>query len=252
MSGCTEWARCTAPELQAALAAPCVGLWAIGATEQHGPHLVTGFDQLAAQEVVRRAGAALGPAAVVLPPLGVGCSDHWRGFGATLSVRQETMISLISDVCRSASGAGLAHLVILNGHAGNVGAAAAAVSALFDLPCEVQFVSYWDLIGAGPMASLLRADNGVGHAGEFETSIALSLAGTVRISELPGSGERHVRPVDSVGVYGGVRIDPASSNGVVGDPSRASPVAGARLLELASAGLEQHCRSLIGTEPSGA
>jgi creatinine amidohydrolase len=245
MSGSTEWARSTAPELRATFARPCVGLWAIGATEQHGPHLVTGFDHLAAHEIVQRAAAALGPAAVVLPTLAVGCSDHWRCFGATLSVTQQTMISMLGDVCRSAGAAGLAHLVIVNGHAGNVGAATCAVSALFDAPCEVQFVSYWDLIGADAMSQLLETDNGVGHAGEFETSLALSLAGTVRRDQQPRSGHAHVRPVDRVGVYGGVRIDPATSNGVVGDPSRASPDTGARLLELACAGLEKHCRSLI-------
>jgi creatinine amidohydrolase len=250
MSGCTEWARSTAPELREAFARPCVGLWPIGATEQHGPHVITGFDHLAAQEVVQRAVAALGRNSVMLPPLAVGCSDHWLGLGATLSIRQETMISLIRDVCRSASSAGLAHLIIVNGHMGNVGAAMSAVSSLFDLPCRVQFVSYWDLIGAGAMSSLLAADNAVGHAGEFETSIALSLPGYVREHSLPGSGEPFALPVGQVGIYRPVRVEPGHGNGVVGDPSRASARTGAELLELASAALERLCRSIIEPELS--
>src|SRR5215469_14928581 len=100
-----QWARLTAPELKAVLAAPCVGLWAIGSTEQHGPHLVTGFDHLAAATVVDRAAADLGPRALVLPFLPVGCSAHWMGFGATLTIEQDTMMRVIGDVCRSASAA---------------------------------------------------------------------------------------------------------------------------------------------------
>ncbi len=245
-----EWARLTAPELRAALAAPCVGLWPIGATEQHGPHVVTGFDHLAADTVVRRAAAGLGPGALVLPVLPIGCSAHWLGFGATLSVGTGTMISLIGDVCRTASGAGLRDLVIVNGHAGNIGAGMAAAGSLVDVACRVHFASYWDFMGDAA-AAVLTSDSGIGHAAELETSIALSLDGHVRPYRIPASGVPYRVPLGQAGVYRPVRVDPAGSNGVVGDPGPASRGAGEKLLELAVSGLQAYCRSLLEAQETG-
>jgi creatinine amidohydrolase len=245
-----EWARLTAPELRAVLAAPCVGLWPIGATEQHGPHVVTGFDHLAAATVVQRAAAGLGRGALVLPVLPVGCSSHWLGFGATLSLDITTMIRLIGDVCRTASGAGLRDLVIVNGHAGNIGAGMAAAGGLAGLSCRVHFASYWDFMGDAA-ASVLTSDSGIGHAAELETSIALSLDGHVRPDQIPASGNPYRVPLGRAGVYQPVRVDPAGSNGVVGDPGPASRDAGEKLLELAVSGLQAYCRSLLEAQDTG-
>jgi creatinine amidohydrolase len=242
-----RWARLTAPELRAALAAPCVGLWPIGSTEQHGPHLATGFDHLAAAAIVDRAAAGLGPGALVLPFLPVGCSAHWMGFGATLTIGQDTMIAVIGDVCRSASEAGLRDLVIVNGHAGNVGAGMAAAGGLPGLPCRVHFASYWDFMGDAA-ASVLTSDSGIGHAAELETSIGLSLGGLIRPDQIPGPGAPYREPLGRVGVYRPVRVDPAGSSGVVGDPAAATRDRGQKLVELAVSGLEAYCRSLIETQ----
>ena len=239
-------ARSTAPELRDDFSRPCVGLWAIGATEQHGPHLVTGFDHLVAQAIVGQVASELPTRAVVLPFLGLGCSAHWLGFGATLSLELDTMMRVIRDVCRSAGEAGLRQLVIVNGHAGNVGVAMAAVGSLFDELCQVHFVSYWDLIGGESMRSLLRIDDGVGHAGEFETSIGLALGDRfVRPAAVPSSGEAYIHPIDRVGVYRPVQIDPTESSGVVGDPTAAEAKTGQELFELACAGLKTYCLSLV-------
>jgi creatinine amidohydrolase len=254
-----RWARLTAPEIRAALAGPCVGLWPIGSTEQHGPHLVTGFDHLAAAAVVDRAAAALGPRALVLPFLPVGCSAHWMGFGATLTIGQDTMVAIIRDVCRSASDAGLRDLVIVNGHAGNVGAGMAAAGGLPDLPCRVHFASYWDFMG-DVAATVLTSDSGIGHAAELETSIGLSLGdpgdpghpgGLIRPEEIPGPGTPYLEPLGRTGVYRPVRVDPAVSTGVVGNPAAASRDSGQKLVELAVAGLEAYCRSVIETQATG-
>lgn len=245
-----QWARLTAPELRAALAAPCVGLWAIGSTEQHGPHLVTGFDHLAAATIVDRAAAELGPRALVLPLLPVGCSAHWMGFGATLTIDQETMMRLIGDVCRSASEAGLRDLVIVNGHAGNIGAGMASAAGLPALPCRIHFASYWDFMNDAA-ASVLTSDSGVGHAAELETSIGLSLGDLVRDGEIPASGAPYREPLGRTGVYRPVRVDPAASNGVVGDPATASRDTGQKLVELAVSGLRAYCLSLIENQGTG-
>jgi len=245
-----KWARLTAPELKAVLAAPCVGLWAIGSTEQHGPHLVTGFDHLVAATIVDRAAADLGPRALVLPFLPVGCSAHWMGFGATLTLEQDTMMRLIGDVCRSASAAGLRDLVIVNGHAGNIGVGMASSGGLPSLPCRVHFASYWDFMGDAA-TRILTSDSGVGHAAELETSIGLSLGDLIRPDDIPASGAPYRQPLGRTAVYQPVRVDPTESNGVVGDPAAATRDAGHKLVELAVSGLRTYCLSRIETQATG-
>jgi creatinine amidohydrolase/Fe(II)-dependent formamide hydrolase-like protein len=110
--------------------------------------------------------------------------------------------------------------------------------------CRVHFASYWDLMGDAA-AGVLTSDSGIGHAAELETSIALTLDGHVRPDRIPASGEPYRVPLGHAGVYRPVRIDPAESNGVVGDPGPASRDAGEKLLELAVSGLQAYCRSLL-------
>jgi creatinine amidohydrolase len=172
------------------------------------------------------------------------------GFGATLSIGPDTMIRLIADVCRSAGEAGLRDLVIVNGHAGNIGAGMASAGGLVDVACRVHFASYWDFMGDAA-ASVLTSDSGVGHAAELETSIGLGLGDLVRPEEIPASGVPYREPLGHTGVYRPVRVDPAGSNGVVGDPAPASRDAGLTLVELAVSGLRAYCLSLVETQDTG-
>lgn len=245
--GETYWPALTAAELNARLRAGAVALWAVGATEQHGPHLVTGFDHLAAQAVVTGAAARLGPRAVVLPPLAVGASRHWTSLGGTLSLSAQTLLAVLTDVCRSAAAAGTRRLVIVNGHMGNV--ATGMVAAAEDLgELEVEFVSYWDLIDRELLAGELRSDVGVGHAGEFETAIALHLGGLVREDEVPvapAPGTWPGRPFDGPVIHRSVRARD-TRGGVVGDASAATAAVGAALLESAIAALAAHLEAVDG------
>jgi len=213
-------------------------VWPVGATEQHGPHLATGFDHLAAAAIVERAAERVAPRAVVLPALAIGASRHWSSLGGTLSRSQATLVALVVDVCRSAVLAGVGRLVIVNGHMGNVASGMVAVAE--DLgEIDVEFVSYWDLIDRALLAEGLRADVGVGHAGEFETAIALALGDLARAAEIPAapsSGAWPGRPFDGPVIHRSVRAAD-TVGGVVGDASRADAALGAALLESAVAGL---------------
>ena len=248
MSACPEWARRTAEEVRELIARGSVGLWAIGSTEQHGPHLVTGFDYFAAEHVVARVAAQLGDTVLVLPTLSLGYSEHWQSFGATLSLRQDTLRRVIEDVCDSAEKAGLEHLVIVNGHAGNAAVATTVIGQYFDSRCEFHFLSYWDVFGESELAAMMSRDSGVGHAGEFETSVALTLDGMVRAPQVPASGAPYQRGVNSPGMYDAVRRDLIPDNGVVGDPGPASAETGTSILDLLTKRIESRCRELLTIE----
>ena len=73
----------------------------LGALEQHGPHLPVGTDALLAEEVCVRAAAAATRDVLVAPALWSGFSPHHMGFGATVTLRPETLLALLRDVVES-------------------------------------------------------------------------------------------------------------------------------------------------------
>lgn len=241
-----EWAALTVEELRLVLDAGAVGLWAIGATEQHGRHLVTGFDHLVAQAVVLGAAGRLGPDAIVLPTQSIGSSGHWLEIGGTLSLSLDTMRRLILDVCSSAASAGLRDLVIVNGHSGNAAIGIAAVQEFGASELIVEFVSYWDMLDRERLLDLQDLEDGFGHAGELETSIGLHLDGLARASLVPAG-----TALDASSPGGGrvvfhraPRADDDTHDGVIGEAGAASATLGEAAIEMAVAGLADHCREV--------
>lgn len=159
---------------------------AVGAVEQHGPHLATGTDiRIAAEvalEAARRAQLSHGVEVVVAPAMPFGVSAHHVPFGGTLSLRPATMLAVLTDLLRSMVAAGARRVVVVNGHGGNVGvvhAACAEVSAASD--AVIAHVDYWRLLE--PDGDQLTP----GHAGAFETSVMMALgwSGEARGPERP-------------------------------------------------------------------
>jgi creatinine amidohydrolase len=172
VSRVVEWAASTREEL-AALAPAALLVVPIGSTEQHGPHLAAGTDAILAGEIARRgAEAAARPETVLLAPtLAYGASDHHLPFGATLSLRVETLALVLGDLLSSAARAGCRRAFVLNGHGGNTAACAIAVaeaSRQHDLFCATAI--YAQLLEPGSVDAHVP-----GHAGRFETSLMLAL-----------------------------------------------------------------------------
>jgi creatinine amidohydrolase len=239
-----EWHRLTAAEVTERLAGGAIVLWPIGATEQHGPHLATGFDHLAAEHVVGAAAARLLPQVLVLPTFALGCSPHWVALGGTISLSHESLFHVMRDVCQSAERAGAGHVVIVNGHMGNVPTGLAVLSEFVESELTVEFVSYWDLIDPQLLGELVRDGAGVGHAGEFETSIALAMGELVREESVPPAPNSRPWATGDPGSAAVRRpIDAARDTvgGVVGTASDATAELGTSLLDAAVDGLVAHC-----------
>lgn len=93
---------------------------AVGAVEQHGPHLpllvdAARGDRLAV-EVARRLGDAL-----VAPTIRVGCSEHHMGFPGTLSLRRNTLEAICIDYAVSLARHGFQRICFVPSHGGNFG-----------------------------------------------------------------------------------------------------------------------------------
>ena len=109
-------ANMTQPEAEEAFRRGSVVL-VTGSIEQHGGHLPLGTDAFAALTIALRVGERLQAPVVPLTPLGV--APYHLPWAGTLSVRPETLASLLVDACEGLAGAGVERVVVVNWHEGN-------------------------------------------------------------------------------------------------------------------------------------
>ncbi len=151
----------------------------IGATEQHGPHLATGMDYFTVESIARTAATIAGEQIpiVVTPALPFGSSHHHFVFGGTMSLSTETYFRVLFELTESLVTDGFTRIFLLNGHGGNHELAQLAVRDIaLKHPVRAAAGSYWYMAWdalVGVDAHLGRRLPG--HAGDFETSIMLSL-----------------------------------------------------------------------------
>jgi creatinine amidohydrolase len=114
-----------------------------GSTEQHGRHLIFGSDVVQPWEIARRLSDRTG--VLLAPPLNYGMSLHHLGFPGSLSLRPQTLSSVVIDLLESAYVHGFRHILLLNGHGGNTAALKTALAeALHELHgLEVRLADWW-------------------------------------------------------------------------------------------------------------
>jgi creatinine amidohydrolase len=223
----------TWPEVERALdAGTDTVVIGVGSIEQHGPHLPLRVDTLTSEELSRRIAARLGNA-LAAPPVRPGCSGHHMEFPGTITVPPEVLMETLRSYCRSLSGHGFEHLVLLPTHGGNyapVNTVApeiareidATVIALADLDEQME------LMNEGLRAAGVEYEEPIIHAGAAETAILLAVAeGLVREDELAVGHEGSVS-VSRLLSQGFAAI---SETGVLGDPREATAEAGEAILD---------------------
>jgi creatinine amidohydrolase len=89
-----RWQALTTVEFSALPCSEMVAVLRLGATEQHGPHLPVGTDVLIGKTVLQRALER-----VWLSALWCIKSDEHRAFAGTLSLRAETLMAVLHDLC---------------------------------------------------------------------------------------------------------------------------------------------------------
>lgn len=225
------------PDVRAAIVAGfTTAVVAVGSTEQHGPHLPTMTDtrigEAVAHEVARKLGNALQARSI---PVGV--SDHHLAFGATISLKPETLKSIIQDYTDSLIQDGFRRIIFLPMHGGNFVPVAQAIKEAKAAHPDVDIVGYTDLLGLVGFLTRASAEFGVSegesgaHAGENETSFMMALEPDLvtRDRLAPGYvgplGEKELQIIFQKGM-------PAlTENGVIGDPRNASAKKGNVYLE---------------------
>lgn len=242
-----RWWELTWPEIDALDRDRTVLLLPTGAIEQHGPHLPVDTDIHDAYELSVRAATASRVRTLVLPPVWWGMSSHHMGYPGTISLPLETYSAVIRDICAAVSRHGFRRVLIVNGHGGNVailGATALRISE--ELGLFVGTVSYWHLIGPRLREIGTSELGGMGHACEMETSLQLHLRPElVSMDEARKDMPRPLTPFSGIDFRDpgplAIALDfrRDSTEGVMGDPSVATPEKGAAIAE---AVLEQLAR----------
>lgn len=149
----------------------------IGSCESHGEHLPYGCDSLVAHSLAIDAAQKL-ENTVVAPPLWFGMSQHYRHKPMCLSLSDDTLIRAISDLLESALFWDIKKVVFINGHDGNIAPIEIAARTFKvkhpDFGVAV-LDAWWSTAGKLLPKDTFEVWNGLGHGGEGETSIGLSI-----------------------------------------------------------------------------
>jgi creatinine amidohydrolase len=147
----------------------------VGSVEQHGHHLPAGTDTLLVDAVAHCGVARVEDDVPVLltPPVWTGFSPHHEDFGGTISPPFDLLREYLFEVGTAALQYGFDAVLFVNGHGGNGPLLGSVVSTLGAAApdAEVLGVTYFDL--AAPFVDEVRESDtgGMGHGGEFETSL---------------------------------------------------------------------------------
>ena len=146
-----------------------------GSTEQHNEHLAMINDTVSVTLIAQKAALLLYPQAMVATPVPVGISPHWMDRKGTLTLKKETFLAVVFDICESLQMHGVKNILVLNGHGGNVAPLRQSVPEFAQkLGIRIETNSYWDAFTPAIVKKYMASGKAPGHAGEFETSFAMA------------------------------------------------------------------------------
>lgn len=200
-----------------------------GATENHAFHLPMGTDTFAACAVAE-ATASRVPGTLLLPAVPFGVSDQLMPYPFTITLTPETLSAVIFEVVDSCVRQGILHFLLVNGHGGNNSAIDAAMRRIRRThpSAKVAASLAWWISGPNLLpAGTFDKDNGIGHAGEAETSTALYVAPDCVDMDI-AEGEWPVGPRELKLL---TSIPETSRTGATGDPKHATAEKGRQIVD---------------------
>ncbi|MGH8914512.1 MAG: creatininase family protein [Acidimicrobiia bacterium] len=173
-------ANMTQPQAEEALGRGTAVL-VTGSIEQHGGHLPLGTDAFAALTIALRVGERLD--APVLPLSPVGVAPYHLPWPGSLTLKSETLVALMVDVCEGLAAAGVERVIVVNWHEGNSTAVRLGADRVqSEFPVRV-IVAETHVITNG----LFPEEMEFTHAGSMETAAILAHdPSLVRLDHLVG------------------------------------------------------------------
>ncbi|KRF20670.1 creatinine amidohydrolase [Nocardioides sp. Soil797] len=211
----------------------------VGAFEQHGPGLPMATDQIRAEAVAGLVADRLADHVVIGPALPVGVSPHHSAFAGTVTLPPALFTAVLRAYVDSLATAGWRRFLVVNGHGGNNAALGTLAQGLLHEQPDVELA--WTPLTslASDVVASMKVDEVHGHCGEAETAQMLHvaphlvrhdrlIAGTTKLAQLDPLARLSRHPGHPTLA---VRYDRLSPIGVLGDPTRASPEDGRRIVE---------------------
>lgn len=198
---------------------------AIGSCEAHGYHLAEGTDTLVSYMLSCKIADHFDDM-VVLPPVTVGYSAHYDDFPLSLTLQYDTITQVIYDILESCLRNGIERIFIMNGHDGNIAPIEIACRKIKEKYRNAKMAAlpqWWVTAGEVLPSDTFEVWNGLGHAGEGESSIAYYLFPQWNQPEYA----KGFVP-DRLPEYVDVKWDfsELTSTGATGDPTKATPEKG--------------------------
>ena len=146
----------------------------VAAIEQHLEHMAMEHDWRSVNHVACEVAARLSPQVVVAQGLMAGISEHHMKHVGTLTLTPATFLAVLGDLIDSVIRAGFHHVLVLNGHGGNIQPCRAVWDQMLRrFQVNLHFLPYWEVLTADDALELKTRDI-PGHAQEFETAFALA------------------------------------------------------------------------------
>lgn len=220
-----------------------VAVLPVGAVEQHGPHLPVATDYYMAEAVAEGAARLAGESCdiTLLPGLAYTKSDEHAWSPGTLWLSARTLLSVLDDLGRALAAGPVRRLAFLNAHGGNSALLGVALRELRTRHGLRTFLLHASL-PADQGGTSPTTEYGMGvHGGLKETAAMLHLRpDLVDMTHARRSVPEHLTAYEHIGFgkpvsFGWTSDDFATGNGLIGDPTGATPELGRKLVDTAIA-----------------
>jgi creatinine amidohydrolase len=171
------WDQLTSPEIDM-LDRSIPVILPVAAIEQHGAHLPLSTDRMIVEYFCQQLHEDIPDKVLILPSMGVGCSEHHLDFTGSLTLQHDTFLRQAEDMLGSVAHHGCQNLLIYNSHGGNLGISQVIVEHFGNRhpQCRIVLATWWKIASEALFELNETGEGGVGHAGEFETSLMMLIA----------------------------------------------------------------------------
>jgi creatinine amidohydrolase len=206
----------------------------LGSIEQHGPHLPISTDTIIAEYLANQLTKKI--SSYVLPGIPYGVSFEHRPF-FNISISNDVLSVLLSQVCISLGENGFNQIIILNGHRGNMGVLQyiPQIVERNNPKVNVFGINYWHLI-----------EREFDHGGFVETSLMLAIEPKLVQMQNAKRGYLNKKRLNST--YTTFLSNTSSfkitRNGVLGDPRKATKEEGKKIISITMKNLVRTLKEL--------
>ena len=226
----------------------------VAATEQHGPHLPLKVDTVLVDGIVAAALPHLAAdlKVLLLPAQVVGLSPEHARFPGTLTLKNETILRLWTDIGESVAAAGIQKLLLFNSHGGNVSVMDLVARDLRARLNMLVVSASWfnlpliDVQGQDVNAFFSAEEHRFGiHGGDMETSMLLALeparVDMAQAQDFQSTSQDRARKFAILGngksAKFGWQMQDYNPNGAVGNAAAATAEKGRALVDAAGRSL---------------